>query len=669
MPVCGNLAMSGRLLILNSILLLGLASFPAIGLLLTYVVGPSPGPEWAVLLVVSSLGSLTATLLARRAGWSEVLAGDETAAGGAADDRLAGSSGWILGLLAVLAFLPMVVAVLGSPRVQISHHGYFHSAYVYQVIAGYVPPENVTLPGHASNTYWPYHALLAAIVELFAVPAPLASAALNLILLAGSVGWSAANRSELYGPARRGLGVLLAVFGLFGANLFGGLYWLLFAAAGMPLEPRTMVLLGDVRLSTLLAKFANYTGAALGVYFYLFVILIAVRLLRGRVRGFDLLLAAMALLGAFALHSITGAFMAAGFVPALACAALAARWGTSAWSGEVSPRRLGSLLRDRFASRAARGRLVLAAAALLLLGLPVLAFMANASSEFPTPPTLGLPDAYALSVVATSYPLLPFFCVGVAQAIRRRDARLLFLALVCLGGYALASVLSISGRNEYKFIYLGSVGLCLVALGPITELLRDRRPGFRRILAGVAWVALLLPCLNLALFGVAQLRGPLFADQTFAYEGRHVTAEPQPALMPGTGLEYTDLFMWIRGHTPLDTVVVVPLIQRDRSVLYVLSERVPYVVDGMHYNRGLPDYERRASQVEALYGWQATREQRARALQEIALALPGRPLVVVYPRHFEKRFDPALLGLERVHEGVAADLYVFPRSVRAEPSA
>ena len=45
-----------------------------------------------------------------------------------------------------------------------------------------------------------------------------------------------------------------------------------------------------------------------------------------------------------------------------------------------------------------------------------------------------------------------------------------------------------------------------------------------------------------------------------------------------------------------DTVIVVPLIMRDVSVLYILSERVPYVVDGLHYNRGLPDFARRAAE-------------------------------------------------------------------------
>lgn len=645
--------MSGRLL--NSTLLLLLSSFPSLGLLLTAALGPFGGEGWAMVLVGSALASALVVLLARARGWSGIL--DEPPGA----FSVPGWLGWTALVVVGLAFVPTLCAMLASPRVQISHHGFFHSAYVYEVVAGHVPPENVTLPGHPSNTYWPYHALLASLIELFAIPAPLASTLLNLAILAGSLAWTAAIARELFGPVRPGLGVLRAVFGLFGANLAGGLYWLLVAAAGGPLDPRTMVIAGDVRLASLLAKFANYTGAALGVYFYVFGLLVVVRALRGRARGFDVALGVMALLGAFALHAITGAFMLAGFAGAVAGAVVLAAALDGQLARRLSPARLSAWIRTWTTSP----RLVAVlggSAVLLLLGAPVLHFMANATSEFPEPPHLGWPDAYAWSVVAVSWPLLPFFAAGVARGLRERDTRILFLALMCLGGYALASVVSISGRNEYKFIYLGSLGLCLVSLGPITRLVTTRALGWRSAGPAVAALALFLACWNVALFGVGVLRGPLFADSTFAYEGRHVTAvQPAPGtFMPGTGIEYADVFAWIRANTPRDTVIVVPLILRDQSVLYVLSERVPYVVDGIHYNRGLPDFDLRATQVDALYRFLTPAAERVAALRDIGAALPGRPKVLVYPRSLTARFDPATAGLARVREGQVGDVYAFP---------
>lgn len=653
--------MSGRLL--NSTLLLTLSSFPSLGLLLTAALGPFGGKGWAAVLVASTLGSAAAVLVARRRGWSAIL--DEPPAAFAVPGWL----GWTALVVAGVAFVPVLYAILAAPRVQISHHGFFHSAYVYQVIAGHVPPENVTLPGHPSNTYWPYHALLAAMIELLSIPAPLASTLLNLAVLLGSLAWTAAIARELYGPVRAGFGALRAVFGLFGANLFGGLYWVLLAAAGGRVDARTMVIAGDVRLATLLAKFANYTGAALGVYFYVFGLLVVVRALRGRARGFDVALGTMALLGAFALHAITGAFMLAGFAGAIAGAVVAAALLDGRLPERLSPLRLAAWLR----AQAAPGRIVgigLGVVVLTLLAVPVLRFMANATSEFPEPPHFGWPDSYAWSLVAVSWPLWPFFAAGVVRGIRERDTRVLFLALMCVGGYALASVVSISGRNQYKFIYLGSLGLCLVALGPITRLVTTRALGWRSMGPALAALALLLACWNVALFGVGLMRGPLFADRTFAYEGRHVTAAPPApgAVMPGTGIEYADLFAWIRANTPPDTVIVVPLIFRDQSVLYVLSERVPYVVDGIHYNRGLPDFERRARQVDELYRFMTPAEQRSAALRDIDAALPGRPKVLVYPRNLTARFDPANAGLMRVHDGAVADLYAFPGAVTGGPS-
>lgn len=645
--------MSGRLL--NTTLLLTLSAFPALGLLLTAMLGAFGGRGWEWVLLVSLAGSAGAVLLARRRGWSAIL--DEPAVTWTGAGRL----GWLALALAALAFVPTVWAVLGGPRVQISHHGFFHSAYVYQVVAGHVPPENVTLPGHPSNTYWPYHALLAAMIELLTVPAPLASALLNFAVLAGSLAWTAEIARELYGPVRAGLGALRAVFGLFGGNLFGGLYWLLIAAAGGAMAPRTMVIAGDVRLTTLLAKFANYTGASLGVYFYVFGLLVVLRALHGRTRGFDVALGIMALLGAFALHAITGGFMLAGFAGAVAGAVIVVAALDRRLGEVLSPRRLAAWLRTKLGGASGRA-IAVGSAALLVLALPVLGFMANATSEFPEPPRIGWPDGYAWSVVAISWPLLPFFVAGVARALRERDSRVLFLALMCLGGYALASVVSISGRNEYKFIYLGTQALCLIALGPITRLLTGPASGARRLGRAAASGALLLACWNVALFGVGLLRGPLFADRTFSYQGRHVVASPgKPGTFaPGTGIEYADLFAWIRANTPPDTVVVVPLILRDRSVLYVLSERVPYVVDGIHYNRGLPDFPLRAGQVETLYRRTAKPEARAAALRAIAATLPDRPKVLVYPRDLTTQLDPARNGLTRVHEGKIADLYAFP---------
>src|SRR5690606_4662307 len=52
-----------------------------------------------------------------------------------------------------LIFVPGVIALFLSPNLQVSHHGNLHSAYVNQVLQGFTPPTNASLPGYTPNYY------------------------------------------------------------------------------------------------------------------------------------------------------------------------------------------------------------------------------------------------------------------------------------------------------------------------------------------------------------------------------------------------------------------------------------------------------------------------------------------------------------------------------------
>ncbi|MFO1200948.1 MAG: hypothetical protein U1E86_28700 [Burkholderiaceae bacterium] len=99
-------------------------------------------------------------------------------------------------------------------------------------------------------------------------------------------------------------------------------------------------------------KFANYTGAALGVYFYVFGLLVWSAPCAARARGFDVALGVMALLGAFALRTlITGAFMLAAACAIVGAVVLAALLDGRLAQG-LSPARLVAWLRTASAPRA-----------------------------------------------------------------------------------------------------------------------------------------------------------------------------------------------------------------------------------------------------------------------------------------------------------------------------
>ena len=94
-----------------------------------------------------------------------------------------------VGYLPYMVFVPGIAALLLSTVLQVSNHGDLHTTYIHQLLHGLTPPTNASLPGYPPNYYWLYHALLAAIVNILNISAPLASLLLNVISLVSALGW------------------------------------------------------------------------------------------------------------------------------------------------------------------------------------------------------------------------------------------------------------------------------------------------------------------------------------------------------------------------------------------------------------------------------------------------------------------------------------------------
>ncbi len=93
------------------------------------------------------------------------------------------------GFLPYLVLLPGVVLLFSSIRIQLSYHGPFHMGYIFQIIHGFSPPENVVLPGYAANVYWIYHALLAVLVDIFNTTPLKMSVFINISALIAALYW------------------------------------------------------------------------------------------------------------------------------------------------------------------------------------------------------------------------------------------------------------------------------------------------------------------------------------------------------------------------------------------------------------------------------------------------------------------------------------------------
>lgn len=579
----------------------------------------------------------------------------------------------LLGALPLLSLLPAFISKFRSIRMQLGGHGYFHSAYIYQIVVGQTPPENVTLPGHPANFYWYFHAFVAVLVDLLNISPPLASTILFVLLFLMTLFLMTQVIGLLHPQENRGaVRIVLGLFGMFGMNLFGMIHAFILAESPINLAalPEPAALFGDNRLTTLLTYYLNFSGFSVGVLCFVLALLVVMRVLAGQATPLVVLMGFLAGFAALTLHTVSGIFMFATMIPSLLLTYL---WTT--WLKRPKPiSRLFSdavqagweVVRQRWLEVLAVGGVI------LILGIVLLRFLLGASDSLSSGIYLDLFSLTQLdSIVSMTYGLIPFFILGGWYAIQKRDSRLIFLMVLAVLGLSLGYLLHLE-NNQYKFVYLSSIAVCLVATKPIWEFLFNRqRERISRVGGITAVFMLALMFFNILGMGISRLETSFTIADNFTAEGIHINVksayqgEPAPEVVltwaqqydyPKSDLIYADLYQWIRSHTPSKTVVVAPMMHKDQSSLPLLSERLPYVVNGLFFNNGIVEYQTRVELVEKLYGAKSTTADRQDALAELAESLPGRPMVVVLPHSLAFDQQSAYLG-ELLYAGRAADLY------------
>jgi hypothetical protein len=595
----------------------------------------------------------------------------------------AGGHGWWGVIAAGLLFLFLVPGFLAnflSTRMQLSAHGYLHSAYTYQILNGHTPPENVLFPGYLANFYWPYHALIATFSQVLNSPPPLMGTVLSVIALALALGLLYELVETLLVCEKRPLVLtILAFFSLFGANLFGTLH----SAARLSPGSQTLqeniadlfpqALFGDGRLTIPLVKYLGFDGVPLGWLMYIFVLLIVIKGLSGKIRGTDVVLACLATFAALALHAMEGIFIVLAVPAALAATyVLVALLEGKLFSGAYHRQKVSGLTNHIIA----HWQWSLAVFALLIVvGLATLRFLLGAAGSGGTAFAVDLISLDGLeSIFSMTYPLIPFFLLAVYHAYRSVDRRMIFLVVLTAVGMAMGYGLRVS-NNEYKFIYCAAIAMSILCTGPIWHYVfrptTERHPWGKAL--GLFMLALMF--VNVLIAGVSHLAQPWVTADNFVANGVHVDSRtayagipfPEPTfdwtrnengdLYPDD-LQYADVFQWVRGNTPTDAVLVVPMIHKDTSTLFLLSERVPYVIDGEIHNQTIPEHGSRVAQVDEIFDSERSAGNPALALDGIRANLVGREKYLVYPlSNTELSSDPARYGLERVYEGRYANLF------------
>lgn len=591
----------------------------------TYVAGlmRSSVPIWLVDVLL--WGALTVAVLVilvsrrRQGSRSQVLSNDPVPS--------AGTRSVIL--LPFLALLPGIVAVLQSTRLQMSFHGFLHSAYTYQIVNGVVPPENPLLPGHPGNDYWLFHALIAGLVHSLRVAPPLVAIGVNLIaltvsafLIAGILRWL---RLWPTSPVARGVTVLFVLFGL---NLVGLINaW--GTDSGMT-EPDLahMVHIGGARSAGLLGKYLNFNGFPLGIVFFLLAVSSGLRLTK-RFEAWALVGFASGILGALAFHVTTGAFTLATLPAALVISMLLIR---HPWKVSASRSKIALVVGTMVAAMVCLGHYVLVTATAL-----------NGSTRVDP-----LNARNASRLILLTAPLIPLFVLGVVHAFRERRRDLLMLSLTTVGGAILACGLVLPGGNQYKFDYLSALPMAVVAVAGWRVLRSSERawvPKFA-VFAGALAVALTLG--NQVYMGLAYMDSPFATNGSIAYEG--------PDVVGAAGTQ-AEAWEWLRENSPREAIVVLPVMSKDDASFLAISQRLPYVLRGAIYTSGNPDFEDRISRVRNLYSERTSTDVKRGIVADMRRDIGGRPLFIAVARADADAVDGDALALERVFTTEQISLY------------
>ena len=547
--------------------------------------------------------------------------------------------GWVQRAAALLPFavlLPGIVAVLRSPRLQMSFHGFLHSAYTYQIVNGAVPPENPLLPGHPANDYWLFHVLIAGLVHSLRVAPPLVAVLLNLTALIVSAFLIAGilRRLRLW-PSSPLIQGMVLLFVLFALNLIGVLNaW----GSGAGVEQATfrepslaqMVHIGGARSAGLFGKFLNFNGFPVGVAFFLLALSSALRLTK-RVEAWPLVGFVSGLLGALAFHVTTGAFALAVLPAALVISMLILR----------RPLERSSLSRRRMAVIAG---LSLAAAITLGHYLLVTAKALKDSTEIDL-----LNGRNLLRLLLLTAPLIPFFMLGIVHAVRTRRSDLLLLSLATVGGAILACCLIVPGGNQYKFDYLSTFPMALVALAG-WKLLRDsRRTGLTYTAIGIAICAVLLTLGNQVYTSLSYVNSPFASEDTIAYAG--------PNVVGGRAATRAEAWVWLRKNSPTDAIVVLPIVGKDDASFLAISQRLPYAIRGAVYTSGYQEFEDRATRVKKLYSERTSDVLKEEVIGDVRREMGNRPLFIVVAQADSRALNGRALGLELVFDSEEIELF------------
>lgn len=599
--------------VFNPLFVIWLAVFVCCGYILTLLL-PMQIVHWQALLWFSLLLPLAALLLRFRGMSTPVESGRGS------ECSLGFHWRALLPLLPLLVFVPMFQAELASPTLQIMNHGDMHVGYVHELLYRTTPAENIFVPGYPANFYWLYHALLAALVKVTGWAPPLAASFLTIIAICSSFYWLARVLVGLGLAKRRSLYLgLLIVLVYCAVNITGALTLLgaLLDGTYQSNSIRIMLLPGaDSRLHSVMGKVMNFTSTAIGIMCFIASLHICLRFLRGKLDRLDTVVLSACIALCLAVRQTAALYI----VLALLGGGVASGFGLLFDKGARGPPPLQLVkatvrrLHPRFVA------IWLGSSACLTL--PLLHYYAKFSEANGVGLSIQLFDAANISMLGAALLLfLPLLLLQTVFALRERSWINLFLPFSAWLGLLLTAVLLLPNGDQHKTVFYVSI---LVGLSALLALQRLARDWDRGRIQPVRWFTLCLVALAIGKVGqVMRFYDSRAGQLEFVYDDSHITY-----LDGHIGSERMPAYAWIREHTPVDAVVVLPLTAHKFE--HMLHERRVYARKSQYwFTDNIPAYDLRVKHVQQLLSEETTAAATFAAIDAMQTELPGRAFYAV----------------------------------------
>ena len=527
----------------------------------------------------------------------------------------------ILPVIPLLVLAPIALAVLSSLVLQISHHGDIHSAYIYQLLYGSTPIDNIYIPGYPPNYYWLYHAYLVAIARMTSLGPLFVASMVNVAAVFSSLLWIARTLVMLKLGRRRTLYLGALVLLVYCALNIAGVLNLLAHLGNeeIPYTLHIMLLEGaDSRHHTALGKVFNLTSMAIGIAVFSAALYACVRIVKHNVDLMSLVLISAGGIAALAVREIAALYIVAALLGGLAA--------TAAISWMHRPNKVGQILAfwHELKSRVAPMLLLLWFAISLVLSIPLLKYNLDVVSgwqfgrSFDLP--IGFPSSANIRMIAAAVLLLmPFFILQCILVLRKRNYEQYFIQISCLIALLLTAALELPDRNQYKAVYFLAVLMAVSALFALRTMQNSDKNHWRLIGWVIASALLVLVFSQVIYANRHYINRARFPQYEFQYDGAHIVYNG----------ERSSASSWIRENTPTRAAVIAPL--NSFRHLNVLYERMSYFLksSSSKVTGHIPGYDERVRELKVFYNQETAIEDYEIVQENMLKNFPGRAMYAI----------------------------------------